>query len=396
VEYKDAYYQLILYPVKACANLNDMYYNVRLNRLYAAQGRMSANDVARRANVLFEKDAELSRYYNQTMSGGKWNHFMDQLHIGYVGWHDTFGKNTLPELKNVTPVPAGSLGIAIEGSNDAWPGAKAEAILPEFNPYQKVSHYIDVFRRGASPVEFTVQAEPWIRVSQSSGIVEKDFRIMIDIDWNHAPSGLHRGLITIAGKDDVSVTVQVTLNNPAEPKPEKINGFVETAGYVSIESEHFSRGLANSPITWQILPDYGRTLSAVTAFPVTSPNQEPGGSNAHLEYDMYLFSTGKVSVNVYVSPTINFKEGDGLHYGISFDDEKPQIMTIDAKNNRDWEESVKDNIRIITSEHTITTPGQHTLKFWMVDPAVVLQKIVVDAGGLKPSYLGPPESTFHK
>jgi hypothetical protein len=35
------------------------------------------------------------------------------------------------------------------------------------------------------------------------------------------------------------------------------------------------------------------------------------------------------------------------------------------------------------------------MKYWMMDPGVVLQKIIVDCGGLRPSFLGPPES-YHR
>ena len=59
---------------------------------------------------------------------------------------------------------------------------------------------------------------------------------------------------------------------------------------------------------------------------------------------------------------------------------------------RTWEQSVADNITIGSTRHQLATAGEHVLKFWLVDPGVVLQKIVVDAGGVRPSYLGPPES----
>ena len=57
-----------------------------------------------------------------------------------------------------------------------------------------------------------------------------------------------------------------------------------------------------------------------------------------------------------------------------------------------WSKMVSDNIRISSSLHRTGRSGEHVLKFWLVDPGPVLQKIVVAAGGVKPSYLGPPES----
>src|SRR5262249_45663133 len=84
--------------------------------------------------------------------------------------------------------------------------------------------------------------------------------------------------------------------------------------------------------------------------------------------------------------------------GVSFDDGPPQLLTVVPKGytagdgNHDWEESVKNSIRVVKSSHVISQPGPHTIKVWMVDPGVVLQRLVLNTGGLRPSYLGPPES----
>jgi hypothetical protein len=88
---------------------------------------------------------------------------------------------------------------------------------------------------------------------------------------------------------------------------------------------------------------------------------------------------------------------DGLKYAVSIDDSEPQIVnTTTALNclpdNKSWERNTSDNVNLTSTSHVISEPGRHVLKFWMVDPAVVVQKLVVDTGGLRPSYLGPPES----
>jgi hypothetical protein len=126
---------------------------------------------------------------------------------------------------------------------------------------------------------------------------------------------------------------------------------------------------------------------------VTPPENSPC-----LEYQMYLFHPGEVEVEAIVDPTLNFVQGRGLRFALSFDDQPPQIVTAVPENytardgNRDWEATVKDSVRKVKTTFTLANPGYHTLKFWMVDPGVVLQKIVVNTGGVKPSYLGPPES----
>jgi hypothetical protein len=140
-----------------------------------------------------------------------------------------------------------------------------------------------------------------------------------------------------------------------------------------------------------------RTIDRVDAAPAI-----PGKNSPCLEYKIYFFSTGKFDVTSIFAPTLNFLAGRGLHYAISFDNENPQVISLvpedySARNgNSDWEKTVSDNARFSNSAHTINTTGYHTLKVFMIDPGVVLQKIIVNSGGLKSSYLGPPESYYNK
>jgi hypothetical protein len=60
--------------------------------------------------------------------------------------------------------------------------------------------------------------------------------------------------------------------------------------------------------------------------------------------------------------------------------------------NRQWERNTSDNVTVTWTTHEVAAPGVHTLKLWMVDPTVVVQKIVVETRPLPYSYLGPPES----
>jgi hypothetical protein len=130
----------------------------------------------------------------------------------------------------------------------------------------------------------------------------------------------------------------------------------------------------------------------MTITPVTADQQTPGPISPRLEYNMFVFSTGRTTVYTYFSPTLNFN-GKELQYAISFDDGSPQIVNLHPDHtNKSWENWVADNIIIDSTEFQINKSGRHTLKVWMVDPGIVLQKIVVGFPGIKPSYLGPPET----
>jgi hypothetical protein len=401
-ESRDAFYQLVLHQPSACSNLNELYVTVGKNRLYAKQGRAGTNSLAKRARELFSKDSAITYYYNNVLSSGKWSHMMDQTHIGYTYWQQP-EKNTMPEVKEIEIPLAASMGVAVEGSESWWPHDTSLAVLPELDVYDQQKHYIEIFNRGRTPLSYSIHSgKPWVQVNSRKGRIETERRLWVSVDWEKAPKGTHRIPITISGPNSSRVVVQAIIKNPSSPGREEVQGFVEGNGYVSIEAEDYTRAVKTAQIDWLRIPNLGRTGSAMTPVPVTSPSQTPEGDSPRLEYRIHLFATGEVNVRAYLSPTLDFHNTGGLRYAASFDDEPAQMVNMHAGDTipdwrypQWWNNAVGNNVRILTSRHRIDKPGEHVLKFWMVHPGVVLQKLVVETSEVKRSYLGPPES-YHR
>lgn len=400
--YKSAFYQLVFSPIEMCANINEMFVAAGKNRYYAERGASSANYYADRVKELFEKDAELTREFHQ-LENGKWNHMMSQTHIGYTSWaHPPL--NTMPAVSYVQLQDSAELGYLLEyGKKPYWGWLDVEADwnfstnMPVFDPVNNQSYYIDIINRGKQKLNYALSTkEDWIILSSKEGSTQYNEKINVSIDWDKAPKGLANGEIIISGtENEYTVKVPVRNNLPT------VSGFVENSGVLAFEAANYTRKVDSKNIQWTVVPNLGRTHSSIIAEPVTAPSQKLDENSPKLEYDFSLFDAGNITVEAFLSPTQDFKKQGGLKFAISIDNEAPQIINMnegeivpDYKYAEWWEQSVGDHIKIRTSKHKINEAGKHTLKILMMDTGIVLQKFVIDAGGLRKTYLGVPESKF--
>jgi len=131
--------------------------------------------------------------------------------------------------------------------------------------------------------------------------------------------------------------------------------------------------------------------------PVTSLPQKPKMGGPVLEYDFNIFYPGEYAINLFLSPTLNIYNDEGLEVAVSVDGGEPVILNMHKdRKSQDWDESVKNNMTLVSTVQNLSSVGNHTLKIWMVDPGVVLEKITIETGEHRKSYLGAPESFCKK
>ncbi|MDX8339602.1 glycosyl hydrolase 115 family protein [Draconibacterium sp. IB214405] len=232
-------------------------------------------------------------------------------------------------------------------------------------------------------------ADEVIKCYQRDSILTIHYNQQIaDGKWNHMMDQVRIGY-TYWQQPDFSKCPEVQRVEVKEIPREKL-AFAEADGFVSIQAENYQLAISNDKINWKVIPDLGKTGSAITTLPQNVYPAE--GDEIYLEYAVKFSSTGDCDVSVLVSPTLNFNANKGLRYAISFDGGPEQVVNINEAYRGELGPWQANRIIETTTKHKIENAGLHRLRIRVLEPGIVLQKILIDTGGLKPSYLGAPES----
>lgn len=193
----------------------------------------------------------------------------------------------------------------------------------------------------------------------------------------------------------IAASAQKISSAAVEVKPSGF--FSEVDRIVSMEAAHFTRNLERSGASWQVVEGLGRTGKALAIFPTTTAsitNLSNIVTNAPvLEYDFTSDSQGLMTATVYCVPVHRLYPGRGARLAVGVDDAAPQIVDIESEEySKIWGGNVLRAAALGVTLNQIAAAGKHTLKIWMVDPGVPVDKIVLNFGSEDHSYFGPAET----
>lgn len=176
--------------------------------------------------------------------------------------------------------------------------------------------------------------------------------------------------------------------------------FAPSDGCVIMEAEHFHEAKAPAGSGgWKAIPHVGRTKGGMAVMPYTA-----SVAGASISYSLCVpAGTDSVDVHVVVKSTLAFARHEGHRYSVGFDGCEPTVVNFNGNLNE-----APENIytvfyptvarRVVENTVRLAVPdrrgddGRVSLVLSPMEPGIVFEKIIVDSGGYRASYLFGEES----
>ncbi|HHX12453.1 MAG TPA: alpha-glucuronidase [Clostridiales bacterium] len=400
-----SYFAQVYYPAVGNLNLQKMQLLAGKNHYDAKLGKMVANKQTVKIAQCLKRDRELVEEYH-TIDNGRWYGLGLSEHIGFVHWNEEECQN--PVLCNVLPANKPRLLVSIDGTKEHSEGAAWHR--------NKIYMY-DFLEPDITEASFTIS---------SISDLDAEYEILCNNKWltcsrmKGSLNGIEKATENITVKIDRSVMGEETegtivVKMPCgictiivlaqQPDLEGLSDmtFIDTNGYISIEAEHYylnkeSTNDNGEISSFKVIDGYGKTLSAIKAFPTTS-YFTAGKDAPYVEYHFVIEKEGEYEVEVYMQPSNPVSIDNTLYYGIQANEDKIDLVNVIPEGyfvgDGLWGKRVLNNIHRHSSAIQCKS-GLNTLRIYAVSPGFVLEKLVIYPKGIRPaeSYLGPTETYY--
>lgn len=373
---KDAYFELVLYPIRGAGMLNEYQLLARRSMVRATRvDSIGAMSDAQRVKQAFNELNDWTYHYNQEIKNGKWAEFFNWQPYHWVRSKKIDPPFCTPQLfekAQRSPQPrflsvrealsAGGVKIESEtaGEIPIWMEALSPVCnfskAPEDNVFCHVTAGADSFDASATPIN-NVWHSPHIGPMWSK------------VGMLHLNKGENLLHLTNLKPDARIDHIFIGLYPPFPSEPRKtISAYAyqnkhdsQEGSLVRIEQLGFSDGMLVQPFN---TPSY------------SSDDLEKA---PYVEYNLDL-EAGDHTIEIRTLPTLNVYEGRDARYAVRLGDAVPKIFSIHADDfSAEWRRNVlrgyaSRNIHIPSSG-----VGRQNLKIYLLDPGIVLQEIVVHA-----------------
>ena len=365
---KNAYFELVSYPVCGAAMINEYQLLARRSMVRATAGdSIGAMADANRVRQMFDSLNELTRHYNEDILDGKWQQFFNWQPYHWFRSEKIEQPVATPELitqaKNcpqarflsVSEFLSSKGTIIISDANAEMP-LWIEALTPirnfskeaKDNEFCQVKTENDSFVASATPINNVWHAPyvgpMWSRVGTLHLKKGDNHLCITDLKADARIDQIFLGLYPPFVKEP-------RLRIPASLYQNKQGGIqrVEGLGYTD--------GVLVQP------------------FDTPSYQQENIKAAPYAEYELDL-QAGDATIEIRTLPTLHVYDGRDIRYAVQLGDSAPAIFSIhEGDFTAEWRWNVLRGYASRTIPVNMT--GHQRLRIYLLDPGIVLQEVLI-------------------
>ena len=374
---KDAFFELVAYPVRGAALLNEYQLLARRSMIRATRGdSVGAMTDANRVKAVFGMLNEWTRHYNEEIGDAKWSEFFnwqpyhwfrsDKIEIPIANPELIAKAHQSPHPRFLSVDDAlSSSGVTIDSDEEAevplWIRALSPirnfSKAPEDNIFCHVATDEESFEASATPINNVWHAKHVGPMWNQVGML-------------HLKKGANHLSITNLAPDARIDELFIGLWPPFPSDPRLR---ISAANYRSVH--HDEKAGAGHVVAVEGL---GYT-DGVLVIPFDTPSYELSDLAAAPSVDYLIdIQPGDKEIVIRTLPTLHVYEGREARYAIQLGDTRPQVFSIHTDDfSAEWRKNVLQGFAARSVQIPASLSGQQLLRVYFMDPGIVLQDISV-------------------